>query len=125
MILVGWGFPVIAQTPIISSTPDYYDSFVVERYIYYEHYNPCSCVSYAKYISGHPQSEVWGNAWEIKPLYQEPQEFGIIITRDGKGHIAYYERVGDTLYLYEANFVPCQLSTRKLSIDDQVIIGYR
>lgn len=59
------------------------------------------------------------------PWYLEPKDFGMVITREGGGHVAYYERTGDELKLYEANYIKCQVSTRTISSSSEVIKGYR
>ena len=90
-----------------------------------EGFDPCSCVSYFKWKIGLSQSISLGNAKDIFPWYLEPRESGMLITWEGGGHVAYYEREGDSLHIYEANYVPCSLGTRNLTIGDPVIRGYR
>lgn len=88
-------------------------------------YNPCSCVSYAKWVAGISQSESWGNAWNIKPNSTTPSPEGFVLTYDGKGHIAHYVLKGDILILDEANFESCRVTTgRQLDMDSKVIRGF-
>jgi len=126
LILVGGAWPVIAQTPTTSSMPELY---VREKYVELPKkvvidYDPGSCVSFVKWITGTPQEVLWGNAWDIKPQYYEPKSEGLVLTRDGRGHIAYYKLYGDYLILTEANFIPGQVSTRIISVDSKTIRGY-
>lgn len=90
-----------------------------------ETYDPCSCVSFAKWKMDVSQSVSWGNAWNIKPTSKEPGERGLVLTSEGKGHIAYYTRIGDTLYLEEANYERCKTTTRQLNINSPVIRGFK
>lgn len=90
-----------------------------------EDFDPCSCVSYFKWRIGLSQSISLGNAKDIFPWYLEPRDSGMVITYEGGGHVAYYEKEGDLLHIYEANFVPCSVSTRKLGTNSSVIRGYR
>ena len=90
-----------------------------------EEFDSCSCVSYLKHKLGLSQAVSLGNARDIFPWYLEPRESGTVITWEGGGHVAYYEKEGDVLYLYESNFIPCQVSTRTLPVGSSVIRGYR
>lgn len=126
-----WANSAIAL-PQIHETPPDSDIYVRESNVAYKApkrlvatFNPCSCVSYAKYSVGVPQEEMWGNAWEIKPKYSEPQDEGLVLTFEGRGHIAHYVRKGDVLYLDESNYFTCKTSTaRQLHISDTRIKGY-
>lgn len=126
LISAGWAWPVTAL-PDHSDKPELY---VTELPLWAPirpvgTFNPCSCISYAKWKTGSPQSEIWGNAWNIQPKYFEPQSEGLVLTREGKGHIAYYVREGDVLLLSEANYITCKVTNhRQLKINDPVIRGY-
>lgn len=109
----------------IPSDNNFYDNYIVAKLIYYEPFDACSCVAYYKYLHNIPQKTSLGNAWDIQPLYLEPQDEGMIITSEGQGHVADYRRVGNKLYLREANYIPCQVSERIIDIDSPFIIGYR
>ena len=49
-----------------------------------------------------------------------------MLTTEGSGHVAVITDIqGNTLILTEANYIPGQISTRSLSLDDLVIRGYK
>lgn len=120
--------PVLAASPSVESK--YEDNFIQEAPYAFkiapgEDFDPCSCVSYYKWKAGISQSISLGNAWDIFPWYLEPRDSGMVITYDGKGHIAYYEKDGEYIDIYESNYIPCKPSTRRLTIGDPIIRGYR
>lgn len=49
----------------------------------------------------------------------------MVITYEGDGHIAYYEKNGDLLHIYESNYKKCQVSERTIYSSDPLIRGYR
>lgn len=106
--------------------PQYADQFVTAKDIpTIETFDPYSCVSYAKWRIEVPQSESWGNAWELRPNATEiaPGEF--VLLKEGQGHIAYIESmVGDILLISEYNYIPGKYSTRSLDIHSPDIRGY-
>ena len=113
---------------LVEETRSYSDNFVVARYVPYssEKYNPCSCISYAKWKLGLPQSVYWGNAWEIKSTSSQPYVGGLVITEEAKGHIGVVLGVNDgSVTITEANFVKCQVTERTIRIDSPFIKGFR
>ena len=125
-LAIAFTSPVFASEPIDS----YSDQFVREAPVALnlprgEDFDPCSCVSYFKYKVGLSQSISLGNARDIFPWYLEPRDSGMVITYEGGGHVAYYEKRGDLLDLYEANYISCRVSTRTISSFDPVIRGFR
>lgn len=114
----------MAATPLEQS--DYSDNFVTAvNAPVVETYDPCSCVSFAKWRMGVSQSERWGNASEIVPNDQKPSEKGVVVLNEGTtGHLAYYELSGGVLRLEEVNYYPCQYSEREIPIDYPLIKGY-
>lgn len=88
-------------------------------------FDPCSCVSYYKYKAGISQATSLGNAKDLFPWFLEPRDSGMIITYDGGGHVAYYEKTGDILKIFEANYIPCKTSTRQIRVGDPLIRGFR
>jgi len=71
--------------------------------------------------------ESWGIPKDMKNLSSEPRIEGTVITSEGPlGHAAHIEGiVGDTLYLKEANYSPCQVTTRILNRYDPRIRGFK
>ena len=86
-----------------------------------------SCIAYAKFVLGVPQSVKWGNAKDLKPTVEKPYVGGLVLTREGKfGHVAVITKIEDsTLSVIEANYIPGVVSTRSLNLDSPVIRGYR
>lgn len=89
-------------------------------------YNPCSCVSWAKYKTGFSQSIGAAHNWPVNS--DQPAEGAVIITYEsGLGHVGIVSHWDDT-YVYlgsEANFTRCRISYgRKLPINSKVIKGY-
>ena len=128
--MLAWAWPVLASDALVLGS--YEDNFVrasnspvALKTALGEEFDPCSCVSYYKWRVGLSQAISLGNAWDIMPWYLEPKESGMIITYDGKGHIAYYEKDGEWWDGYESNFEKCQTSIRRLPISDPSIRGYR
>lgn len=95
-------------------------------------YNPCSCVSYAKYRSGINVGPV-GRA-KNHPVNQKYPSVGAIAIFSissgyykNTGHAAVVESVdleGFTFTVSEANYIPCKTTTRKIPLDDPTVIGY-
>lgn len=73
-------------------------------------------------MMGVDQNISWGNAVNIQPTSLEPKDKGLVLI--GKTHLAYYIREGDTLYIYEANWIPGKVTQRQLNIKDPSIRGY-
>lgn len=83
-----------------------------------------SCILYAKWYLGR-SDESWGNAGQIKATSDKPSVGGIVLTTEGSGHVAIILHIeGSNLLITEANYLPGQISTRSLSLDDPVIRGY-
>lgn len=123
MALVVWALPVWAAD--ITMNGPTIAPYVTAKYIPYEKPDLCSCVSYAKFLTGTPQNTYWGNAWQIKPTSKIPEIDGLVLTREGGGHIAYIKDIrDDKLYIVESNYVHCKISERVLSIYDPDIKGY-
>lgn len=87
-------------------------------------FNPCSCVSYAKYRTTYSQTV--GNAINWPKNSSVPVEGGIVITNESsRGHVAYIEKVYiDEIQVIEANYHSCQVSRRTIKLDNPVILGY-
>ena len=84
----------------------------------------CSCVIFARWYLN--REEIRGIAGAIKPSSQEPKIGSVVLLREGElGHTAVVIGIeGDTLYLLEANYTPCKLTTRQMKIGDSKIKGY-
>lgn len=84
----------------------------------------CSCVQYSKWKLDR-MDESWGNAWAIQPNVEDPGVGDFLLTWEGSvGHIAEIIWEDETSYvLDEANYVPCQQTTRTLPKDSPVIRG--
>ena len=85
----------------------------------------CNCVKWLKGYLG-AENEIWGIPRDMTDLYSIPRVGSIIVTSEGEyGHIGYIEKIeGDKLYILEANYKPCEVSTRILSINAPQIRGY-
>ena len=83
-----------------------------------------NCIKWARWYLNR-EEEVWGYPREIQ-VTQEPRINGVVVTNEGFfGHVAVIQGiVGDTLYLIEANYIPSQVSTRSINIDNVLIRGY-
>lgn len=88
-------------------------------------YNPCSCVSYAKWKLGVSQNVYWGNAGEIKPTTKEPIVGGLILTREGDGHLGVIiSYTSQSVTFDDSNYLSCEETRRELPIDSLLIRGY-
>lgn len=89
-------------------------------------YDPCSCVSYARYASGINVGRI-GYAINHPVNSPTPRVGGLVVTYEGRktGHIAAITAVsGDTFTITEANYIRCQVGTRTLKIGDPRIKGF-
>ena len=89
-------------------------------------FNPCSCVSFVK--SKRPdQSEPWGSPNKVEAYDITPFAGLIVITTEGVvGHAAYISSVSeDSLFVTEANYESCRVTTRTIPIASQLIRGFR
>lgn len=84
----------------------------------------CSCVLYAKALTGYSRPVGWAKNWPINTGL--PVIGGVIVTNDGlAGHVAVITAItGETLALKEANWLSCQKSTRQLNMTDSSIMGF-
>ena len=84
-----------------------------------------SCVEFAKWYTGH-QGESWGWAGKIEPTITVPKVGGYVLTKEGNGHMAVITKVQDSyILIIEANYIPGQVSTRSLSLEDPLIRGFK
>ena len=86
-----------------------------------------SCIAYAKFVLGVPQSIKWGDAKDLKPTVDKPYVGGLVLTTEGKfGHVAVITAIkGSQLELIEGNWKPNEISTRSLDISSPLIRGFR
>lgn len=84
----------------------------------------CSCVLYAKAITGY--REVVGYAKNWPKNSETPQVGGVIITNESyAGHVGVITQVQeDSITITEANYRKCQVTERTISITSTVIKGY-
>jgi len=87
----------------------------------------CSCVLFAKRLTGFTQSVGYAKNWPRNT--ETPQVGGVVITSESSGyntgHVAVISAIeGDTLTLQEANFERCKHTSRKIKVDDKIILGY-
>lgn len=89
-------------------------------------FDPYSCVSFAKAITGHP-GEVWGNAWQIEANAAIPWPGYLVLLNEGRyGHVSVIQKIeGNLLYVVEANYYPGTVSRRVIPIDYPAIRGFR
>lgn len=102
-------------------------SYVQEKYVPFiqESFDPCSCISFAKWYLGVAQKETWGDAKEILPTSQTPSEMGLYLTSEGAGHVGVILRVSSVSFeALEANYRPCSVSRRTIRLDNPAIRGF-
>ena len=85
----------------------------------------CSCISWALGYLG-LKSQGWGIPEAIPNLELLPTVGGLVVTSEGSwGHVGVVTKIeADKVYIVEANFKPCIVSTRSLPIDSPSIRGY-
>lgn len=90
-----------------------------------KNYNPCSCVSYARWYSKINVGSI-GLAKNHPINSNRAKPGAIVITSEShSGHVAVVLQVnGDEILITEANYKPCQVSQRTLSIYSPLIRGY-
>lgn len=89
-------------------------------------YNPCSCVSYARYIRGVDVGSI-GVARNHPVNAQVPTVGAYVVTYESwAGHLGVVTGVTDThIIISEANYVRCTVTKgRMLPIDSPLIKGY-
>lgn len=120
-----FGIPVFASVPTVQDS--YSDQFVEATLNpLIEEFNPCSCISYAKWRMGVSQAISWGNANQIVPSSLIPAPQGIVILNEGPySHVAHYTLNGAFLSVDEYNYIPCQYSERTIYTSDPRIKGYK
>lgn len=86
----------------------------------------CNCVRWAKMYLGR-EDESWGIAGAIRSDTNIPWPGYLVLTNEGEfGHLGVIQRIeGSKLYIVEANYEPCVVSTRVLTISDPRIRGYK
>lgn len=88
-------------------------------------YDPCSCVSYIKFVLKIPQGTVLGNARDMKPNLKKPKVGSIILLNEGSGHAGAVINFTDTTITFEeSNYVRGEKSVRTLNLDNKLIRGY-
>lgn len=84
-----------------------------------DEWQPCNCYTYTRsFFKSFPKMA------DIQPN-STPVAGGVaIMTYKGKRHIAYIKSVkGGVLSLLEANYNPCEIAPRELSVDDKAYVG--
>lgn len=145
LTLVAFALPVLAFETHTANEPEIRQSqtFIVSSFVPYEPNSHqtlktapgrtkglslaihCSCVLYARFLTGFDQNIGKASNWPTNSKY--PVLGGIVITNEGPvGHVA---RIIDIRYgkllLDESNYKPCQITnTRELPIDSPLIKGY-
>lgn len=89
-------------------------------------YDPCSCVSFVKFVTGY--KEPVGNARNWPKVLLLPFVGGVVITNESPaGHVAVITQVdfdNETITIVETNYKPCKKGTRTLSMNSPKILGY-
>lgn len=112
----------IAPTVYLQADP------AVEQQLYQEwllaHKQICSCVLYAKTLTGYEKSIGLAKNWPINN--QTPQIGAVVILNESYlGHVAVVEAVFEnTIVITEANYIPCKVGSRELNKNDKNIRGY-
>lgn len=128
-ILALFMFPALAKEAEIEQPigNQYVEAINVPNYYIGEapKWTLCSCVEFAKWYLER-QGEVWGWAGDMKPTSLIPYAGGLVITNEGQGHVAVINRVWQgKIELTEANWLPCQQTSRVIDMNDPKIVGYR
>ena len=87
-------------------------------------FSPCSCVSYSKFRTGY--SESVGNARNWPKNSQVPTVGGVVVTNESRpGHVGYIIAVREGSFdIIEANYSRCKVTTRTISINNPLILGF-
>ena len=88
-------------------------------------FDPCSCVSYAKWKSGIDVGSI--GAAKNHPINSDTPRVGsLVITNESTaGHLAVVIQVwADTIVISESNYIECQVGTREIRRDSPLIMGY-
>ena len=95
------------------------------RRIYTVSYDPCSCVSTARALTGINVGPI-GLAKNHPINTDTPIIGGIVITTESyAGHLATVTGIDENyIYVTDGNYVPCAVTKRKIKRDDPVIRGY-
>lgn len=129
------------KTQDTTITPGFHDNYVVAipvetlkepSKVKYSGYDVCSCVSYARYLSGIAVSIPRRPGYSVglaidHPINSDhPKVGGIAILYDSwAGHEVYVSKVGvDNFTIKEANYYHCALSTRIIAIGSPEIKGF-
>ena len=97
-------------------------------------YNGCSCINYIKLyyvrftsVSLYSPWHLWNNFETYGLEKTEPEIGALIITKDHPywWHIGIISSVSEErVKITEKNIVPCEITTRKLDRDSDIIVGY-
>lgn len=129
--LLGETKPTVEDKPHISIAQDSYifsNNIPTPKKPEYRSYSKtvkCSCVLYARLITGLNESVGLAKNWPINSKY--PTIGGVVVTSEGKvGHVAVIKDIKDgKLILDESNWVSCTITSgRELPIDSPLIRGY-
>lgn len=84
----------------------------------------CSCVIYAKALTGYSQSVGYARNWPKNSLV--PTVGGVVITNESRvGHVGVITAIdGDNITIIEANYSICRKTIRILNTSNPVILGY-
>lgn len=84
----------------------------------------CSCVLFAKSLTGY--SKLVGNARNWPRNTKVPIVGGVVVTNESRaGHVAVITAVhSDSIEVVEANYSRCRKSSRTISLNSSVILGY-
>lgn len=124
----------LALTPSAEDMQQAYDAWLAEQAAQEKKraqvqrttgYNPCSCVTYARWKSGINVGSI-GFARNHPINSHIPQVGAIMVTSESAaGHVAVVTAVNNTtLTVSEANYVRCKVSSRTLAKDSAFIRGY-
>ena len=85
----------------------------------------CSCVLYAKALTGYSQSVGPARRWPKNS--GQPVVGGVVVTNESRaGHVAVITAVdGDTLTLVEANYSRCRVTVgRQINANNPMVLGF-
>ena len=117
-----WGWPVMAAESTNRQLETHYkDNFLIASSSTYipRIEGLGSCVVFARNYTGR---QIFGNANTLRPTHYDPHVGDWVLFSN---HVSVIVDIrGQTLYLWESNYIPCKASQRTIQVDDPTIKGY-
>ncbi len=115
-------FSFLEPDPVASEK--LYQEWLVKKLTKKVKFDPCSCVSYAKSVTGYSTSVGAAKNWPITSQWPTVGAV-VVLSESWAGHVAVVRAVKDnTIVIDETNYIPCQKGAREIEIDSPEIKGY-